>query len=89
MWEFPSGKFVECSAAHLKLFFISKINGCEFESRSGEVYSIQHYVIKFINQCGNFHLVNSWSAAQRNKVKRSMISYTNEKHSKLEEIVKS
>ena len=22
---------------------------CEFESRSGEVYSIQHYVIKFVN----------------------------------------
>jgi len=22
---------------------------CEFESRSGEVYSIQHYVIKFVS----------------------------------------
>jgi hypothetical protein len=30
---------------------------CEFESRSGEVYSIQHYVIKFISdlrQVGGF-----------------------------------
>ena len=22
---------------------------CEFESRSGEVYTVQHYVIKFVN----------------------------------------
>jgi hypothetical protein len=30
---------------------------CEFESRSGEVYSIQHYVIKFVSdlpQVGGF-----------------------------------
>jgi hypothetical protein len=30
---------------------------CEFESHSGEVYSIQHYVIKFVNnlrQVGGF-----------------------------------
>ena len=24
-------------------------NRCEFESRSGEVYSIQHYVIKYVS----------------------------------------
>jgi len=33
---------------------------CEFESRSGEVYSIQHYVIKFgIVTCGR-SVVFSW-----------------------------
>ena len=34
---------------------------CEFESRSGEVYSIQHYVIKFdsdLRQAGGFLLVS-------------------------------
>jgi len=25
---------------------------CEFESRSGEAYSIQHYVIKFVSDLG-------------------------------------
>ena len=33
---------------------------CEFESRSGEVYSLRHYVIKFVNdlrQVGGFLLV--------------------------------
>jgi hypothetical protein len=25
---------------------------CEFEPRSGEVYSIQHYVIKFVSDLG-------------------------------------
>jgi hypothetical protein len=32
---------------------------CEFKSRSGKVYSIQHYVIKFVSdlqQVGGFHL---------------------------------
>jgi hypothetical protein len=24
---------------------------CEFKSRAGEVYSIQHYVIKFVSEC--------------------------------------
>ena len=33
---------------------------CEFEPRSGEVYSIQHYVIKFVSdlrQVSGFHRV--------------------------------
>jgi hypothetical protein len=33
---------------------------CEFEPRSGEVYSIQHYVVKFVSdlrQVGCFHQV--------------------------------
>jgi hypothetical protein len=33
---------------------------CELESQSGEVYSIQHYVIKFagdLRQVGGFHRV--------------------------------
>ena len=33
---------------------------CEFESRSGDVYSIQHYVIKFVSdlrQIDGFHRV--------------------------------
>jgi hypothetical protein len=28
---------------------------CEFESRSGEVFSIQHYVIKFVNVLSELH----------------------------------
>ena len=28
-------------------------SSCGFESRSGEVYSIQHYVIKFVNNLGH------------------------------------
>jgi hypothetical protein len=30
-------------------YAISTYHQCEFESRSGEVYSIQHYVIKFVS----------------------------------------
>jgi len=30
----------------------AKTECCEFESSSGEVYSIQHYVIKFVSDGG-------------------------------------
>ena len=36
---------------------------CEFEFRSGEVYSIQHYVIKFVSdlrQVGGFLHQSNW-----------------------------
>ena len=35
-----------CNSAHHHL--------CEFESRSGKVYSIQHYVIKFVRDLRQF-----------------------------------
>jgi hypothetical protein len=41
----------------LSTFFLHIHNCCEFESRSGEVYSIQHYMIKFVShlwQVGRF-----------------------------------
>jgi hypothetical protein len=44
---------------------------CEFESRSGEVYSIQHYVIKFVSdlrQVGGFLRVSSTNKTDRHYV---------------------
>ena len=44
---------------------------CEFESHSGEVFSIQHYVIKFVSdlrQVGGFFSVSSTNKTDRHDI---------------------
>jgi hypothetical protein len=43
-------------AEYMTIYVISAYHhySCDFESRSGEVYSIQHYVIKFVSDLRQF-----------------------------------
>jgi hypothetical protein len=48
----PSWKRSSWSWSYGSWNYNYRVNQCKFESRSGEVYSIQHYVIKFVSDLG-------------------------------------
>jgi hypothetical protein len=73
--DLPLNRLKRANINHIiQQCYIESTKRCEFESRSGEVYSIQRYVIKFVRDCGRSVVFPGTPVSSTNKTERHDIT---------------